>query len=470
MPHPNKAAERASSYGRRNRIMTGPWGLQAGNVQGEGRESRMIPGVAVITKGEALGHGVWIDEVFLESAVAAGNASRGIKCRFTHPGLCADGLGKYMGRFRNFTRDGNRVRADLHFSDTTRKAPEFDQDPAEYIADLAEKDPEAFGTSIVFWPDRGEEDRFIAEHEDEDGAFVSPDPENTKNLIHARLAKLDGCDIVDDPAANPDGFFSRGEETAVLAEQTLSWLTRIEGARAPGPEVLGRAEPDRIREFFDGFMARHGLEVVALADLNHKEEIMPKTAQSCTLAEGDAPKYCVCNDCEYSEDHVAGAPCAEKTCPTCGNPLVGSDEKPESKPEPTPAPEEPATESRGHWKALKAAFPDDQVFAVECFDKGISLSDARAQYLGVIQARLAERDSEMQKLREENTSMRTRLLSGEDTPVPPSGDIKSDPAASFHTIVRAYQKEKEVSFEDAVKMCRLTHSKEFEAARTAGLI
>jgi len=448
-------------------MMSAPWGLQAS----VNREARTINGMSVISKGEALGHNLWIDQDFLGQVVSAGAAApRGIKCRFTHPGLCADGLGKYLGRIRNFRRENGQVRADLHISDTTQKAPEFENDPGEYILDLAEKDPEAFGASIVFSQDYSEQDRFIAQHEDEDGNFHSPDRGNTENLIHARLAKLHECDLVDSPAANPDGFFSSGDETAARAEQALAWLARLPGAHAPGPEVLGRAEPERIREFFDGFMARHGLEIVAVVEPDTEEEIMSKSVDACTLQAEGSWTYCVCNDCGYSEDHVAGSPCAEKTCPECGKPLTGSNEQP-AKPEPAPAaPTEPTGQSRGAWQKLRDTFPEDKAFAIECFDKGISLAQAQATFLGVIQNRIKDRDAELQKLRDENASIRQKLLSGEDKPVPPSGEIKGAGGESFLGIVRAYQATKECSFADAVKMCRMTHPKEFKATRDAGLV
>ena len=46
---------------------------------------------------EALGHGMMIDEVTLDQVVAYGNVlAKGVKCRFTHPGLSSDGLGSLL--------------------------------------------------------------------------------------------------------------------------------------------------------------------------------------------------------------------------------------------------------------------------------------------------------------------------------------------------------------------------------------
>ena len=58
------------------------------------RDARVIRGYAMLTAGEAEGHGLWIDDVFLDQVVQISQAkSRGIKARFAHPSLSGDGLG-----------------------------------------------------------------------------------------------------------------------------------------------------------------------------------------------------------------------------------------------------------------------------------------------------------------------------------------------------------------------------------------
>ncbi|HOQ60371.1 MAG TPA: hypothetical protein PKZ08_07115, partial [Vicinamibacterales bacterium] len=347
----------------------GPKGLKAAAVD---REKRVITGYAVITRGEALGHGLWIDSEMLDQVVTHGNAApKGIKSRFTHPGLCSDGLGKYLGRARNFRREGDVVRADLHFSPVTAKAPEFNQDPAEYIMDLAEKDPQAFATSIVYYPDRGAESRHQADHTDEDGDFISPDKDNTRDLPHARLASLEASDLVDEPAANPGGFFSQSEETAVVAEQFLSWILG-ESDVAPGPEAMGGGDPNRIREFFYGFLDRHGLEV--------------------------APKRAA----EAQE-----ATMADQSTPPTGDPMQAAREQ-----------------FAANLKALREAFPKDESFAVQCAADGLTVEQAKARYCDVLagklaaaEVQLAERDKTLAALQAENAGIKQQLLAGA-APVP----------------------------------------------------
>lgn len=396
---------------------------QAGKVD---RENRVIYGYSVATRGEAMGHGVWIDDVTLGQIEKHGNAApKGLKSRFTHPGLCGDGLGKYLGRSRTFRRADNRVIADLAFSDTTSHSPGFDQDPAEYLMDLAEEDPHAFASSIVFAYDAKAMEEFMLanggrwEDDGEGGrrmvGFKSPNADNTQNLPHVRIAKLRACDIVDEPAANPGGFFTSGDERAAQAEHVLSWIFGV-SETAPAPEALGGGQPDRIREFVHSFLARHGLEVHSLPSPD-KEDV-PMAEQDVVKAREEA---------------------AAKT----------------------------REEMLSRLKAFKAAFPGDEKFAVESFEAGLELVAAQAKFSGVLQERLAAKDAEIAKLQEklttvvtENTGLKQELGKGEATPVPHGATPKKQ---SFAQIVEAYRAEHKCSTEQAVRLCALAHPAEYAA-------
>lgn len=70
---------------------------------------------------------------------------------------------------------------------------------------------------------------------------------------------------------------------------------------------------------------------------NAQSEIMVKALTppptKAARPEG-AWQYCVCDDCGYYEDHTAGEPCQEKTCPECGATLAPSDTAPEKEVDP----------------------------------------------------------------------------------------------------------------------------------------
>lgn len=178
------------------------------------RDSRRIVGASVITRGEALGHGMWVDDVALLQVLSAGEqrAHDGVPMRWTHPGICNDGMGTQVGRAVNFrlAPDGESVLCDVHFyKKVSRRRSEY----IEEIMNLAEEDPEVLGLSIVFDMDVDAVENFMKEHEGEDGKFKSPDRDNDANLPHVRLAKLYWIDFVNEPAANPRGLFARDNIT-----------------------------------------------------------------------------------------------------------------------------------------------------------------------------------------------------------------------------------------------------------------
>lgn len=187
-------------------------------------EKGIIYGFSVITKGEASGHGEYVDDVMLDQVVAGGEEKEplGTKARFDHPQACARSMGLFVGRSHNFRRDGDHVRADLHVADVAAKSP--DGDLRDYILNLADEDPDAFAASIVFKRDKSEiPDR---SQMGQDGMPPEDDP---FWLPHVRLAKLKQCDVVDQGAAN-EGIFGRPE---YWAEQAERWAREH-------PNALGR--------------------------------------------------------------------------------------------------------------------------------------------------------------------------------------------------------------------------------------
>ncbi len=169
------------------------------------RQENIIYGYSVISKGEAKGHGLMIDEKTLDQVVALGNQSKaGVKSRFGHPNMSSTALGTFLGRAKNFRREGELVRADLHLDETAFNTPNGDL--GSYVLGLAESDPDAFGSSIVF-------DGYEEGQVEEDGKTPKKDPQTGERLKPlARIKSLWASDVVDDPAAN-EGFF---ENTGVV--------------------------------------------------------------------------------------------------------------------------------------------------------------------------------------------------------------------------------------------------------------
>lgn len=234
----------------------------------------VIPGVSLCARGEALGHGMWIDDDFLQQIVEAAETNpKLLKSRFTHPDLCTDGMGKAVGTIENCSKVGDQVYGDLHCYSAAHDAPNGDL--AGYIMNLAEEDPTNFGLSIVFSHDYQDEEDFWNENtkevegKDEKGnvvsrtkQFQSPDPLNVQNLPHCRLSELRAADVVDEPAANPKGLFHR--ENALLADghALIDFvLGRSTEKPALSSALAADIAPERLKSFVSKYLAQAGLSL-----------------------------------------------------------------------------------------------------------------------------------------------------------------------------------------------------------------
>lgn len=186
------------------------------------RDQRVIYGVSAAQAVEALGHGVMLDGKSLDQLVTLGNANkRGVKSRFTHPGMSADGLGKYLGRLRDFRRDGDKAIADLHLSALASKSPSGDL--GSYVMDMADSEPDMFGMSVVIDMSR------VWRMADEVEVGTEERPANALDALPvARIKQFVACDAVDEPAANRDGIFSTALwATNQDAEQAFDQLDAV---------------------------------------------------------------------------------------------------------------------------------------------------------------------------------------------------------------------------------------------------
>ena len=142
------------------------------------REAGIISGVAVITEGPALGHGVLVDATTLSQVMeSAKTYKNGLKVKMTHGGDAGD----IIGYINNFRIDGKTLRGDFNLLKSYEKR--------EYVMELAESIPDTFGMSI---------------------SFSGPD-ERKDGKTFARCVEIYSCDLVAEPAANPSGLFSAGE-------------------------------------------------------------------------------------------------------------------------------------------------------------------------------------------------------------------------------------------------------------------
>jgi hypothetical protein len=138
-------------------------------------ELGIIKNVSVMTKGPARGHNLIIDDTTLEQVLsAASEFQKGVKVKVDHGG----GVFSIVGSVRNFRIEGEKLKADLHLLKTA--------DKASHILELARELPDTFGMSVS----------------------IHGQHETIGDETYARCNRIRSCDIVTDPAANPDGLLS----------------------------------------------------------------------------------------------------------------------------------------------------------------------------------------------------------------------------------------------------------------------
>jgi hypothetical protein len=262
----------------------------------------IIRGVSLACVGEALGHEMWLDQETINqvSEYSKAKSENGLKCRFTHPGMSSDGMGRHLGRLFDVQTDGNKSVGDLHFTESSHKTP--DGDLAEYVMKLTEEDPTAAGLSIVFHHDAEAESEFEAQHQEEykyedyrgrsitSTRFKSPDPNNENSYPHVRINELRAADIVDEPAANPDGLFDR-HPLARQADELLSFAAGLSD-KQPNVSSFG-IDGQRAQQFFDRWLESHQLsltpttEKTAMADKPEapQQPAAPEVTRESLLAE-----------------------------------------------------------------------------------------------------------------------------------------------------------------------------------------
>jgi hypothetical protein len=148
MLKPNRTLKNVAPDASRKQVLS-----SSDNQIGVDREKRIIYGRVVAELGpfKSPGRGEFTMES-LQKIVELGNAEPGgLRSRFKHPSASDDGLGKYLGRDKNFRLDGTKVRADFHIAKIAMKSPpEGGGTPyGEYVMELANNDPGALSSSLV---------------------------------------------------------------------------------------------------------------------------------------------------------------------------------------------------------------------------------------------------------------------------------------------------------------------------------
>lgn len=226
--------------------------------------SRLL-GVAVITEGDALGHGQYVDAETLQQVVELANAKpQGrLPVNYSHGWASwsgSDSLGDRLGYAENFRLDGSVVRADIRFTASNLIADKVDQ-----VLTMAETAPTTFGVSIVF-----------------DGWS-----ELINNVAYTRIYSLYTADIVGVPAANPNGLFAAtSNHRKPVTMQTPD--TPDTGAQAQTPEPqLSLSAFERVAQIVKGMLSGTAAQAEATPEVD-PQPVATEQPQQEAKAEAEA--------------------------------------------------------------------------------------------------------------------------------------------------------------------------------------
>lgn len=179
------------------------------------KDSGTMGAVSLISVGPALGHGLFVDQLSLDTIISELQGMK-LPAYITHRGaLFDDRLTREIGMFNNFRIEDGRLLGDFQAFESFQ---EDDSKKFNRLFELAEKMPERFGLSIVFsatsaWAtDMGDVE---TNEKPEDALFEFPS---------IRVEEVSSADFVDNPAANQRGLFSKidSNPNAIMTKLELS--------------------------------------------------------------------------------------------------------------------------------------------------------------------------------------------------------------------------------------------------------
>lgn len=311
-----------------------------GSARDEG--SDVIKGVAVLTRGEARGHGIIIGERSLESALAC-MAGRRIKSRLNHPNTFIDSIDpveSFIGWFHDFRRDGDIIRADFTIAKSAALSPKGNL--RDYLLARIEEDPTSLGVSIVCKMSLTEEDEAI-------------------------FSVVYFADIVGTPAANPNGMF---EDPLTEPEQEVDKMDkeRLEQAdqlaEKYGADVAYRFLKDESLSFEDVVKAEEEKAQTEVKSMNERKQ----QAEQIEIMFGEEAAYCFLKDESLSFEDIVKTETAKLMA------KIEALQKEISKPV------QPREEEEGQRKRS----------IEEAFEEAVKASDDPAQWLEKLAAEFGE--------------------------------------------------------------------------------
>ena len=186
----------------------------------------VIYGVVLAQKGLNK-NGTYFSERFLNELKAKGDERGYIKARFGHPTMCNNSLGSYIGRYKNFKVEDEKLFGDLYLDDIAKDTNVEGRGITmyDYIMRMAQSNSEMFGNSIVILAN------YVVEEYEEDG--------EKKEADGHELIEWISSDLVDDPAATDSLFHSKNDDLGVKFTDFLDENPEVFDILEKDPNILG---------------------------------------------------------------------------------------------------------------------------------------------------------------------------------------------------------------------------------------
>lgn len=188
-------------------------------------EKGVIYGVVLAQKGMNK-NGTYFSERFLNELKDKGEERGYIKARFGHPTMCNNSLGSYIGRYKNFRVEDEKLFGDLYLDEIAKDTNVEGRGITmyDYIMRMAQGNSDMFGNSIVILAN------YVIEEYEEDG--------EKKEADGHELIEWISSDLVDDPAAT-DSLFHSADDLGVKITDFLDENPQIFEILEKEPKILG---------------------------------------------------------------------------------------------------------------------------------------------------------------------------------------------------------------------------------------
>ena len=246
---------------------------------------------------EAEGHGLFVDERSIETCMAL-LMGKTLPAYLTHDGAWGDRLGKEIGLFSGFYRDGAKIKAKtFSFLDSFKK---FEAQTHAKMVELAQKLPDQFGLSVVF---SGKAVWQMSDGSEVDASMPMPEGA-VRGVPSIRFVSMESADFVKSPAANPDGLFTAKVDAPSdgMTSETIALSAHTTALAAKDAEIKALSE-------------KHATAIAALATEHktaldklteeHKTALAAKDAELAKVNESHAAALA---EAKQFDMRLAGAP------------------------------------------------------------------------------------------------------------------------------------------------------------------